>query len=145
MELYVSIENIRFQGEIHFQVERDPELSLEEVKLPGLLLQPFVENAIWHGMAGIETAGSIALSIKRKGEQLVWTIEDNGAGRSAKKLEPANIGVKKTSLGTAITRARLDLVQKQHGGKAGLEIFRGKSGPVDLEEILFTKEQESSR
>lgn len=50
MQLYVSIENIRFNGELIFELEKDPELFLEDIKLPSLILQPFLENAIWHGL-----------------------------------------------------------------------------------------------
>ncbi|MBK7753306.1 MAG: sensor histidine kinase [Flavobacteriales bacterium] len=71
-------------------------------------------------MAGKEGKGHITLSVQRQDDQLLWTIEDDGAGRHAPKTGgPENAPTKKTSLGTAITRARLDLVQKQHGGKAG--------------------------
>ena len=99
----------------------DPDVIL----VPPLVVQPFVENAIWHGMARKEGHGRISLHVRQEGRQLFWTIEDDGVGRNAVKPEPSLFAkgtsddTKKTSLGTAITRARLDLVQKQHGGRAG--------------------------
>lgn len=76
-----------------------------------------------------------AIDMKHDG-QLRWTIEDDGAGRHAPKAPPAEgTPTKKTSLGTAITRARLDLVQKQHGGKAGFhytDLPQGTRVEVDM-------------
>ncbi len=117
---YLELERMRMENKFDFTITVDPEMDPEEVMVPPLVVQPFVENAIWHGMAGKEGKGHISLNVIRRKGQMIWTIEDDGAGRNAKKTAPAEGGpVKKTSLGTAITRARLDLVQKQHGGKAG--------------------------
>ena len=115
---YLDLERMRMDKRFDFSIDVDPAIDPEEVMVPPLVVQPFVENAIWHGMAGKESGGKILLKVARNGKQLIWTIEDNGAGRQAKKAQ-TDQPVKKTSLGTAITRARLDLVQKQHGGEAG--------------------------
>ncbi|MBK6540892.1 MAG: tetratricopeptide repeat protein [Flavobacteriales bacterium] len=117
---YMELERKRSHEKFDFTITVDPSLDPLSVLVPPLVVQPFVENAIWHGMAGKEGKGHITLSVQRQDDQLLWTIEDDGAGRHAPKTGgPENAPTKKTSLGTAITRARLDLVQKQHGGKAG--------------------------
>ncbi|HQV50632.1 MAG: tetratricopeptide repeat protein [Flavobacteriales bacterium] len=117
---YLDLERMRMEKKFDFTITVDQTIDPEEVMVPPLVVQPFVENAIWHGMAGKEGKGHITLSVARRGSQMVWTIEDDGAGRHAKKeASPLGQPMKKTSLGTAITRSRLDLVQKQHGGKAG--------------------------
>ncbi|MCB0795033.1 MAG: histidine kinase [Flavobacteriales bacterium] len=120
---YMELERKRMEEKFDFTIEVHPDIDPEEVLVPPLVVQPFVENAIWHGMSQKEGKGHITLRVKPEGGQLIWHIEDDGVGRNAKK-EPAPAPtpgqpVKKTSLGTAITRSRLDLVQKQHGGKAG--------------------------
>jgi two-component sensor histidine kinase len=122
---YLDLERKRSRDKFDYAIEIDPALDPEEVLVPPLVVQPFVENAIWHGMAGKEDKGLITLRVEGHGEQLLWVIEDNGVGRQARKADAPpeaqvnTAGVKKTSLGTAITRARLDLVQKQYGGRAG--------------------------
>ena len=79
-------------------------------------------------MAGKEEKGHITLSVTRRGDDLVMAIEDDGVGRLAKKAEPIpDAPVRKTSLATTITKARLDLVQKQKGEPAGFRI-------IDLEQ-----------
>ncbi|MBK8339243.1 MAG: tetratricopeptide repeat protein [Flavobacteriales bacterium] len=120
---YMDLERKRMQEKFDFTITVDDALDPEEVVVPPLVVQPFVENAIWHGIAGKEGKGHISLKVEARGKQLVWIIEDNGVGRNAKKepaaQPPGDTPTKKTSLGTAITRSRLDLVQKQHGGTAG--------------------------
>lgn len=141
---YMELERMRMQHKFTFSIEVAPEVDPDEVLVPPLVVQPFVENAIWHGMARKEGNGHITLKVDRRGEQLVWTIEDDGVGRSAGKVDvglPAGEedALKKTSLGTAITRARLDLVQKQHGGKAGfryIDLLQGTRVEVDLPLML---------
>lgn len=122
---YMELERIRMQQKFDFTIEVAHGLDPDVILVPPLVVQPFVENAIWHGMARKEGHGRISLHVRQEGRQLFWTIEDDGVGRNAVKPEPSLFAkgtsddTKKTSLGTAITRARLDLVQKQHGGRAG--------------------------
>jgi tetratricopeptide (TPR) repeat protein/anti-sigma regulatory factor (Ser/Thr protein kinase) len=124
---YMELERMRMQQKFDFTIEVAAGMNPEEVLVPPLVVQPFVENAIWHGMARKEGQGHITLHVRREGRQLIWSIEDDGVGRNAAKPEPSTFAqgtsadTKKTSLGTAITRARLDLVQKQHGGTAGFK------------------------
>ncbi|MBP6391944.1 MAG: tetratricopeptide repeat protein [Flavobacteriales bacterium] len=136
---YMDLERMRMDKKFDFTVEVDPGLDPEEVMVPPLVVQPFVENAIWHGMAGKEGQGHIRLKVEAREKQLLWIIEDDGAGRHAKKTPlpegTPTTAVKKTSLGTTITRARLDLVQKQHGGKAGfkyVDLPQGTRVEVDM-------------
>ncbi|MCB0793627.1 MAG: histidine kinase [Flavobacteriales bacterium] len=115
---YMDLERMRAQERFTFTIEVADDLNPEVVMVPPLVVQPFVENAIWHGLAGVERDGHISLRILQKEGQLLWIVEDNGVGRRQGSTPKAEQG-KKRSLGTAITRSRLDLVQKQYGGKAG--------------------------
>lgn len=115
---YMELERMRMDGKFDFSIELGAGIDPETLLVPPLVVQPFVENAIWHGMAGKVGKGHIRLAIEKRATTLLWTIEDDGGGRKAKK-QATDGPVKKTSLGTAITRARLDLVGKQHGSPAG--------------------------
>jgi LytS/YehU family sensor histidine kinase len=129
LDLYLNLERARSRDangceKFDYTITVDPGIDQEETFVPPLVIQPFVENAIWHGMAGKETKGHITLSVTRRGDDLVMAIEDDGVGRLAKKAEPLpDAPVKKTSLATTITKARLDLVQKQKGKPAGFRII----------------------
>ncbi len=140
---YMDLERKRMNEQFDFTIEVDPAIDPEEVMVPPLVVQPFVENAIWHGMKGREDKGHITLRVKLEGQQLIWQIEDDGVGRQAKSEPPSEPTLgqpeKKTSLGTAITRSRLDLVQKQHGGKAGFRYEDLPQGTRVVVEIPLLK------
>ncbi|MBV6406004.1 MAG: hypothetical protein GFGODING_02789 [Flavobacteriales bacterium] len=135
---YMDLERRRLQEKFDFTIHVHPDIDPHEVQVPPLVVQPFVENAIWHGITHKEGRGHITLSVQPRGSQLLWTIEDDGVGRHAPKAAAPEQPTKKTSLGTAITRSRLDLVQKQHGGQAGFRYVDLPSGTrVEVEMPLL--------
>lgn len=122
---YIELERQRTKGKFDCTITVDPAINAAQVMVPPLMVQPLVENAIWHGLANKDGHGHILLDVKQQGGQLIWSIEDNGVGRNAaiNAQDPAKAGgmaAKKTSLGTVITRGRLKLLQQQFGGSAGL-------------------------
>ena len=126
LDAYLHLERARSGEKFDYRIEVAGDIDPEDVMVPPLVAQPFVENAIWHGMSGKTEKGLIKLSVSRKGDQLLFAIEDDGVGRSSPKRmasmgeqDPADGPTKKTSLGTAITKARLDLVRQQKGKAAG--------------------------
>ncbi|MBK8339244.1 MAG: histidine kinase [Flavobacteriales bacterium] len=121
LDNYLHLERARSGEKFDYTILVDPTIDQEEVHVPPLVIQPFVENAIWHGMAGKEEKGHITLSVQRRGSELVMAIEDDGVGRHAPKVTSQETTQKKTSLATTITKARLDLVQKQKGKPAGFK------------------------
>ncbi|MBK6945774.1 MAG: tetratricopeptide repeat protein [Flavobacteriales bacterium] len=121
LDLYLHLERIRCKERFDYQVIVDPSLDPEMVLVPPLVSQPFVENAIWHGLAQKEDKGHLTIHLSKQGQNLLMIIEDDGIGRgkSADKAIAADTTRRKQSLGTAITQARLDLVGKKHGRSAG--------------------------
>ncbi len=108
VELYMNIENIRFNNEIDFAVEMDPEINPSLVKIPSLILQPFLENAIWHGLSSKEGEKRIRILIRQEDSgYITLVIRDNGIGRAeADKLKQRRV-LKRKSVGIDITRERL--------------------------------------
>ncbi|MBK6829408.1 MAG: histidine kinase [Flavobacteriales bacterium] len=120
LRLYMELEQSRMNGKFEFSIEVDPGIDQEAMLVPPLVMQPFVENAIWHGISRKEGMGHIKLSVSKTDERLVMMIEDDGVGRQpCGGKEPHDGSSPKTSLGTAITRDRLALLGKQRGGEAG--------------------------
>ena len=85
LELYVALEQMRFKETFLFVVNIDKHIDLEEYYIPSMLIQPFVENAIWHGLMNKEEQkkGVLKLLFKKEHSLIKIIIEDNGIGREA--------------------------------------------------------------
>ena len=77
---YVELEMQQFENGFAFNINCEAGVEVSDYELPSLLLQPFVENAIKHGISRMESGGKICIDIRRKGENLLISIEDNGIG-----------------------------------------------------------------
>ena len=82
---YIYILNVRFSGEIHFEKEIDE--SLLATKIPGMILQPIVENSVNYGIRNIDWEGHIKLSVSKKDENICIAISDNGVGISTDRID----------------------------------------------------------
>ncbi len=119
LESYIELEKLRFQGNIDYQLTVDSKIDPEDTYLPSMVLQPFVENAIWHGLMPKpdQKKGCITVEATKRGDFLVCQIEDNGVGR-AKSQELQNQSVwKSKSLGLKITEERLSLLDRDFNRK----------------------------
>ncbi len=105
--VYVSIENIRFTEKINFTIDIDDTIDSENIKIPSLLLQPFVENSIWHGLSLKEHDKKINIHVFKKFNNLYIEIEDNGIGRENSQSFKAKKLLNKESLGIKVTNDRL--------------------------------------
>ncbi len=115
MDLYMTIENIRFSNEIDFNMNVKPTLNLGSIKVPPLVLQPFLENAIWHGLSSKKGEKKITLSVNQTHKNFIEiTIEDNGIGRKASAKIKAGKTIHRKSIGIALTKDRLKNFVKEH-------------------------------
>ncbi|MDN5214888.1 histidine kinase [Fulvivirgaceae bacterium BMA12] len=115
LESYIQLESLRFSGEIQYKIRIKDNIDTEATYLPSMVLQPFVENAIWHGLRHKKEPeeGIIAISIDHDKGQLLCEIQDNGVGRE-KALELQQRSVwKSKSLGLKITEERLRLLSQE--------------------------------
>ncbi|MEZ4874069.1 MAG: histidine kinase [Flavobacteriaceae bacterium] len=114
LTLYMSIENLRFSQSIHFTISHPENLNLKKIKVPALLLQPFVENAIWHGLMPKEGKKSISILLLEHSDHFVLQIKDNGIGREKAQLNKKNKRLEKESLGLKLADDRLNFFNKQN-------------------------------
>ena len=109
MNLYMSIENIRFSNEIEHEIIVDPSINLETIKVPPLVLQPFLENSIWHGLSSKKGSKKVLISVNKSTNEFVEiAIEDNGIGRTASAKIKAKKVIHRKSIGIDLTRERLE-------------------------------------
>ena len=118
IKMYVEIESDRFKNGMEYTLEMDTDIPAHIILVPSLLLQPFVENSIWHGLS--TRNGKKKLSIKVEGtdpsESLRITIADNGIGRQASQAKNNQNPLKGQSLGLSIIKDRLDFFSKKYMG-----------------------------
>lgn len=114
--LYVKLEQMRVNGGFDYIVNVDENLDLEKIKVPTLFLQPFIENAIWHGIMKNENEKNkkIQLSIKKDQGNVVCVIRDNGIGINKAK-EMNQITQKRRFFGTEATENRIRILHQNRG------------------------------
>ena len=96
--------------------------QLLDSRVPTLLIQPFVENSIWHGiMLKPEKDGWVKISIKAENDSVICTIEDNGVGRKAAQEIRAKQDPERKSLGFKITAQRIDLLNSLYKDRFNIE------------------------
>ncbi len=111
---YLELEKLRFKNRFTFEVETEPGLDRFETMIPPLLVQPYVENAVQHGISGRTEGGKIAIFFSKKTNWLEVTIRDNGAGMEPANRKNAPLKTYK-SFGMSITRNRLELLSDSKG------------------------------
>lgn len=108
IQYYLKLEEIRFDNQLDYMIKWDENMDLSAVKIPPLLLQPFVENAIWHGLLPSNQAHKrLKIEVGETEHSIEISIEDNGVGM--KNMDDFSEGSdeQKKSLGTKITKERI--------------------------------------
>lgn len=124
VELYMTIENIRFSNEINFSITVEPNIDTHTIRIPSLILQPFLENALWHGLSSKKGEKNIGIDITsdKKG-YIDIAITDNGIGRAEAENIKRNKVLKRKSVGIEITIERLANFAKDYQNQFHLEII----------------------
>jgi len=115
LTLYLELERIRFKDKFDFKINVDEEIDVLLFKVPTMLIQPYVENSICHGLIPAERNGFIEIDLKLEKDYISCSIEDNGIGREASQKRKAKSENNHNSLGTQIVSSRLDLVNALYG------------------------------
>ncbi len=123
LKLYIEIEALRFDNQFEYDLVVDDALDTEAIQIPSMIIQPYVENAIWHGLLHKETKGKLSLHISRFDENNIKVlVTDDGIGRQkAQELKSKQV-LKKKSYGLQITEDRISILNKTQSNKTTLEI-----------------------
>lgn len=122
LRLYLELEKLRFGEEVHYELRLPEDESWRDIQIPSMIIQPFVENAIKHGLLH-KTDGQKRLIIDFEiGTNVRCIIEDNGIGRKHSAEIKARRGVNVKSFATSATRKRLEILNQVHQSKIGLDI-----------------------
>jgi len=122
IDLYLGLEHYRFKDKFSYKLNVEDELDEDEILLPPMLIQPFIENSIWHGLRYKETAGMLTVSFEKNKNNLEVTIQDDGIGRTkSQELKTKN---QKKNKSTAIKNIdqRIKLISALHNIKVSVNI-----------------------
>lgn len=121
---YLALEQDRFSNRFTFSIKVDDKIDPNNLGIPPMLLQPFVENSIIHGVGPLTESGHITISFIPLENDIICEISDNGVGRK-KALEHKRLrkGQQRNSYGVGITGKKIDLLNEMHGGGFGVQII----------------------
>jgi LytS/YehU family sensor histidine kinase len=115
LKLYLELESLRFKDKFDYNITVDDEIDPLLFKVPTMLMQPYVENSICHGLMPKAEKGSVKIDLRLNDGHITCTIEDNGVGREAASARMKKKEGNHNSLGTKIVSSRLDLVNELYG------------------------------
>ncbi len=125
LNLYLELEALRFKEKFDFTISVDKNIDTLSYKIPTLLIQPYVENAIWHGIMNKETKGKIKIELKLENNTdfygIVCYIGDNGIGREKAMEIKKKKNQSHQSLGTKIQETRLNLINSLYGSNMNIK------------------------
>lgn len=122
IRLYVQMEHLRFDGKFDAEFEIDESVDIENIEVPPMLIQPYIENAIWHGLMHKDSKGKLKISFRQNHSMLLCTVEDNGVGRDGSEKIKSKSSMKKRSMGMRITKDRMSILNLVNNVNANIEI-----------------------
>lgn len=123
---YLQLEAMRFDTKFAYSVTIDPDIDLKSIQVPALIIQPFIENAIWHGIVPRNGGGHVWLHVANKEGSIEIVIEDDGIGREASRQNRSASKLIHQSKGVNLTQTRLELNNLLQQRQAQLEIVDKK-------------------
>lgn len=121
LELYIELESRRFENKFSYKVNYE-NIPIEDIQIPGMLIQPFVENAIWHGIMNLSDIekGKLSVDLLMEENMLKISIKDNGVGRA--KTLAANSEKQHKSIGMMLSKNKIDIIRALNLGDASIVI-----------------------
>lgn len=132
LELYVKLEHFRFKDKFDYTIQVSEEINVNEFVIPPMLLQPYVENAVWHGLRYKEEKGELEILFEQNdSESVKITITDNGIGRSKSKAFKTENQKKQKSKGMGNIQKRISILNDMYKDKVDViveNVFENEEG-----------------
>ena len=143
-KFYLQLEAMRFDERFSYSANVNENIDLKSVQVPALIIQPFIENAIWHGIVPRNTGGSLSLNVVRNNGNVEIIIEDDGIGREASKQNRSVRGLAHQSKGVTLTQFRLELDNLLQQQQIKFEIIdkKDKYGKATGTKVILTIKEE---
>jgi sensor histidine kinase YesM len=111
LQLYLELEVLRFDDHFKFKLQVDNKLETDIIKVPPLIIQPYAENAIWHGLMHKEEKGQLDIEVSETNNHLFFKITDDGIGRKQSAALASKSATRHKSMGSKITAERIAMLQ----------------------------------
>lgn len=121
LELYLSLEQLRLP-DLQFSITTDPRLNKEETLIPNMILQPYIENALWHGLSHKPADRKLEISIQKQDETVIYHIIDNGVGRKKAAELKSLFRKEHRSKGMELLTKRFKLLSEEFGFEIKTEV-----------------------
>jgi tetratricopeptide (TPR) repeat protein len=131
IELYLKLEHLRFRDKFDFDFKKETTLSAVDLQIPPMLIQPFIENAIWHGLRYKTEKGQLNVSVQKEGKTILVTIKDNGIGRQKSQTLKTINQKNYQSEGLKNVGKRLELINQIYGKNYQISI--ADANPTETE------------
>ena len=134
LQLYTKLEHFRFKDKFDYEITVDDGIAVDDFVIPPMLLQPYVENAVWHGLRYKEEKGMLRIQfVKKDTESVVITIEDNGIGRKKSKALKTEHQKKQKSKGMGNIKKRISILNEMYRDKVDVlveDAFENEEGTL---------------
>ncbi|KPH13601.1 histidine kinase [Chryseobacterium sp. ERMR1:04] len=137
LQNYLALEKTRFSDKFDYEIEFDENLNMHSLQVPGMLVQPFLENAIWHGLRYRTTKGFLKLSFEKDDQNLKISIEDNGIGIEESKKQKTEHQKNREGRGMKNTLERITLLNDLYNRDIQCKITDKKAEPGVLVEVSY--------
>jgi len=124
--LYLEMEALRFNYHFDYKISVQKDMDIEVLKVPPLIIQPYVENAIWHGLMHKEEKGRLYIEVSQNNDYVYLKVTDNGIGRKKASELASKSATKHKSMGLKITADRIAMLQSSNG----------KESPVTIHDLV---------
>ena len=133
IELYTKLEHFRFKDKFDYKISVEETIDIEAYKIPPMLLQPYIENAVWHGLRYKEDKGILDIKIcKKQKDQIEITIADNGIGRKKSKALKTENQKKHNSKGLGNIKKRVTILNEMYKDKVDINIEDNQLNAEDV-------------
>ena len=135
--IYLELEHFRFKDKFEYKIYVDESLDDDDFEIPPMLIQPYIENAIWHGLRYKENSGNLSLKLTKRENDLHIAISDNGIGRKKSAELKTNNQKKNRSTALRNIKERIQIVNELHGLKINVSIKDfNKDGTGTIVELI---------
>ncbi len=122
LELYLNLEVLRFDNHFDYKISVAEDLDPSELRVPPLIIQPYVENAVWHGLMHKEEKGQLDIEVSREDNYLYVRVVDNGIGRRKAAELASKSATKHKSMGLKITADRIAMIRRAHSDESVIKL-----------------------